>query len=49
MKEKIEKLDKLLMALEVRGDSVLVLAEARVVLGEIYRDMNDGHKGEKEP
>lgn len=47
MKEKLERIDKLLMALEVRGDSVLILAEARMVLGEAYQSVKDEYK-EKE-
>lgn len=49
MKEKLERIDKLLMAMEVRGDSVMILAEARMLLGEIYRDVNAGHGEEKTP
>lgn len=44
MKEKLERIDKLLMELEVRGDSVLILAEARMVLGEIYQTVKHGHE-----
>jgi hypothetical protein len=37
MKRLIEEVDKLLSLLEVRGDSVMLLADARKILGEVYR------------
>ena len=36
MKEIILQIDKLLAALEVRGDSVIILADARKALIEVY-------------
>lgn len=37
MKETIEKIDRLLADVVVRGDSVLLLADARAMLGKLYR------------
>lgn len=37
MKKLIEQADRLLAMLTVSGDSVMLLADARKVLGEIYR------------
>ena len=37
MKNLIEQVDRLLSMLEVRGDSVMILADARKILGEVYR------------
>lgn len=37
MKTLIEQLDKLLAMLSVSGDSVMLLADARKLLGEMYR------------
>lgn len=37
MKEIIMKVDQLLAMLEVRGNSVLILADARKALGDAYR------------
>ena len=37
MKKLIEQIDKLLAMLSVSGDSVMLLAEARRALGELYR------------
>lgn len=37
MKKLIEQVDKLLSMLTVSGDSVMLLADARKVLGEAYR------------
>lgn len=37
MKELILQIDQMLATLEVRGGSVLVLADARKALGELYR------------
>lgn len=39
MKEIIEQVDRLLAMVEVRGDSVMVLADARKALGEAYREV----------
>lgn len=38
MKEIIEQVDRLLAMVEVRGDSVMILADARKALGEAYRE-----------
>ena len=37
MKKLIEQIDKLLSMLTVSGDSVMLLADARRALGELYR------------
>ena len=37
MKDMLLKLDALLSMLEVKGNSVMVLADARKVLGDAYR------------
>lgn len=37
MKEIIMQVDALLSMLEVKGDSVIILADARKALGEVYR------------
>lgn len=37
MKEIIEHVDRLLAMLEVRGNSVMILADARKALGAAYR------------
>ena len=37
MKKLIEQLDQLLAMLTVSGNSVMLLADARKILGEIYR------------
>lgn len=37
MKKLIEQVDQLLAMLTVSGDSVMILADARKVLGEVYR------------
>ena len=37
MKEIIMQVDQMLAMLEVRGNSVLILADARKALGEVYR------------
>lgn len=39
MKELIEQADRLLAMLNVSGDNVFILANARQALGEIYRMM----------
>jgi hypothetical protein len=41
MKKLIEQIDKLLAMLSVSGDSVMLLAEARRALGELYRMAGD--------
>lgn len=38
MKEQIEKIDRLLAELVVKGESVLLLADARMLLGKLYRE-----------
>lgn len=37
MKEIIEQVDQMLAMLEVRGNSVMILADARKALGQAYR------------
>lgn len=37
MRELIEKIDRLLADVSVKGDSVLLLADARSLLGKAYR------------
>ena len=37
MKQLIEQVDRLLAMLTVSGDSVMLLADARKALGEVYR------------
>ena len=37
MKEIIMQVDQMLAMLEVRGNSVLILADARKALGKVYR------------
>ena len=46
MKEQIEKIDRLLAELVVKGDSVLLLADARTLLGQLYRMANEAEKME---
>lgn len=40
MKEQIEKIDRLLARVAVQGDSVLLLADARMALGQLYREVS---------
>ena len=46
MKNLIEQVDRLLSMLEVRGDSVMILADARKILGEVYRMTPEEPKAE---
>lgn len=48
MKKLIEQVDQLLAMLSVSGDSVMLLADARKVLGEIYRMAPEEPEPEKE-
>ena len=41
MKKLIEQVDQLLAMLSVSGDSVMLLADARKILGEVYRALPD--------
>lgn len=47
MKNLIEQADRLLAMLSVSGDSVMLLAKAREVLGEVYRMEPGGKPGRK--
>ena len=47
MKKRIEETDRLLAALEVRGDSVMLLAEARKKLGQAYIEAEKEERDEK--
>ena len=43
MKQKLTMIDSLLNAIEVRGESVILLAQARQLLKELYdQEENDG-------
>lgn len=48
MKEIIEQVDMLLAMLEVKGDSVMILAEARKALGAAYKAAMKEQKGKEE-
>ena len=48
MKEIILQIDNLLGMLEVRGDSVMILAEARKALGAAYKATMKEQKGKEE-
>lgn len=48
MKNLIEQADRLLAMLSVSGDSVMLLADARKLLGEIYR-MSPEDRPSQEP
>ena len=37
MKELIQQIDRLLMEISVKGESVILLADARTALGKLYR------------
>ena len=41
MKEQIERIDRLLARVAVSGDSVLLLADARAALGQLYREVSE--------
>lgn len=48
MKKLIEQADRLLAMLNVSGDSVMLLADARKILGEVYRMAPEEPESEKE-
>ena len=41
MKEQIMKIDRLLAELAVKGESVILLADARTGLGKLYREVQE--------
>lgn len=47
MKEIIEQVDRLLAMLEVKGDSVMILADARKALGAAYQAALKEQKGKE--
>lgn len=44
MKEQIMKIDRLLAELVVKGESVILLADARTELGKLYREVQEAAK-----
>ena len=44
MKELIQKIDRLLMGISVKGDSVILLADARTALGQLFRMAEESEK-----
>ena len=48
MKTLIEQADRLLAMLSVSGDSVMLLADARKILGEVYRMAQEDTRERKE-
>ena len=47
MKELIRKIDRLLMGISVKGDSVIMLADARTALGELFLMAAEAEKNEE--
>lgn len=45
MKEQIMKIDRLLAELTVKGESVLLLADARMALGKLYKEVQEAEEG----
>ena len=46
MKELIKQIDRLLMEISVKGESVILLADARTALGKLYRMADEAEKTE---
>ena len=45
MKHKIEQIDRLLGQIQISGDSVLLMAQARTLLKQVYMNIKEGEDG----
>ena len=48
MKKLIQQIDRLLMEISVKGESVILLADARTALGKLYRMATEADTTETE-